>query len=383
MAARVSAPGGSVRSVILTGAHVRALRMQALLLNGGSQPRSVASIVDWFGAMQAQDVASGHWSLGVRMPGSTEAEVLAALERKEALRTWPMRGTVHLVPARDAAWMVRILGARPLADGVKRRAYLGLEEAEALRAVDVLRGALEGGNRLTRAECVEALNAAGVATASQLAYHLLWFASQLGVTAIAPHVGKEQTFVLLDDWVPDPHTPERDEALGWIALRYFRSHGPASVKDFARWTALTMADARAGIAVAGAALALVETEAGPMLASAEVLGEELGAAAAGLDGELWTLPGFDEYLLGYGDRSLFVTPEQMEAVIPGKNGVFQATIVQDGRVAGIWKRTLKPKVVAAHATDLVGMNTRERMAVEAAFDSFAHFVGRPVEVRWN
>ena len=159
----------------------------------------------------------------MRLPGWTLADVEAALERGEALRTWPMRGTIHLVPPEDARWMLRVLGEKPLAGAAKRREYLGLSKRDADRAVDLLGAALAGGGRLTRAECIAALEAGGVGGAGQRGYHLLWYASQHGVTCIGPTVEGEQTFVLLDDWAPTQREVSRDEALATMALRYFRS----------------------------------------------------------------------------------------------------------------------------------------------------------------
>ena len=93
------------------------MRMTSLLLRAhpSAKPDTVAGVVEWFGAMQAQDMASALWSLGVRLPGFTLADVNAALERREAIRTWPMRGTVHLVPPADARWMLDLMGVRALA----------------------------------------------------------------------------------------------------------------------------------------------------------------------------------------------------------------------------------------------------------------------------
>src|SRR4051812_40203863 len=157
--------------------------MTSLLLRGGG-PGSVAGVVEWFGAMQAQDAASGLWSLGVRLPGRTQDDVRAALERREALRTWPMRGTVHLVPPRDARWMLAVTGVRALSGVANRWAQLGLTETDADRAADVLGEALADGGRLTRAECLATLRAAGLDTTGQRGYHMLWYASQRGVTCI-------------------------------------------------------------------------------------------------------------------------------------------------------------------------------------------------------
>ncbi|MFG3690456.1 winged helix DNA-binding domain-containing protein [Micromonospora sp. NPDC047740] len=361
--------------VRLTGAEALALRMTSLLLRPHpvARPDGVAGVVEWFGAMQAQDNASGLWSLGVRLPGRTLADVRAALERREALRTWPMRGTVHLVPSRDAHWMLAVTGVRTLAGAATRRAQLGLTEAEADRAVDVLGTALAGGRRLTRAQCLAALGAAGIDTTGQRGYHLLWYAAQRGVTCIAPHVGTEQTFALLDEWVPDPHRPERDEALGILALRYVRSHGPVTPHELARWTGLTVTDARRGFAVAGDALAPVAVDGVEAMVDASLL----DAPREPVD-DVHTLLGFDEYLLGFKDRTLMLDPAHAAAVVPGNNGVFLPTVVRDGRVVGTWKRTVGKASVSVTVQPLAPFDAALRSRVESGLADYARYLGLPL-----
>ncbi|SBT47150.1 winged helix DNA-binding domain-containing protein [Micromonospora narathiwatensis] len=361
--------------VRLTGAEALALRMTSLLLrpHPHARPGSVAGVVEWFGAMQAQDAASGLWSLGVRLPGRTQADVRAALERREALRTWPMRGTVHLVPSRDAHWMLAVTGVRTLAAAATRRAQLGLTEADARRAADVLGDALTGGGRLTRAQCLAALNAAGIDTGGQRGYHLLWHTAVHGITCIAPHIGSEQTFTLLDEWVPDPHHPDRDEALGLLALRYVRSHGPVTRHDLARWTGLTVTDATRGIAVAGDALAAVDVDGTPAVVDAALL----DAPREPVD-DVHTLPGFDEYLLGFKDRTLMLDPAHAAAVVPGGNGVFQSTVVRGGRVVGTWKRTVGKAGVTVAVHPLTTFDTALRSRVDSALADYARFLGLPL-----
>ena len=370
----------------LTPQHALALRMASLLLGerpaAVERPADVAGVVTWFGALQAQDLSSGLWSLGARLPHLAAADVQAALEDREALRTWPMRGTVHLVPPRDAHWMLELMGQRALAGAAARRAFLGLDEAVADRAVDVLGAALAGGGRLTRAECVARLERAGIPGAGQLGYHLLWYASQRGGTCIAPNVGTEQTFVLLDEWVPDPVRLDRDEALATIAVRYFRSHGPTTRQDFAGWTGLTMTDTRRGIAVAGDRLARATVDGKEVFLDPVQLDEH--AVRPDSDGASgWhALPGSDEYLLGFKDRSLMLAEEHKQAIIPGGNGVFQATLVRDGRVAGTWKRSTTKSRTVVEARPLVSLRATDRKRVEAALQPYARFTGRSVEVRW-
>jgi hypothetical protein len=356
-----------------------ALRLSSLLLHDhpAGRPDTVAGVVEWFGAMQAQDIASALWSLGVRLSGCTLGDVNAALERREAVRTWPMRGTVHLVPPADARWMLDLMGVRALAGAAKRRATIGLDERTAERAVDVLGAALAGGKRMTRAQCLAALADGGVPVAGQQGYHLLWYASQKGVTCIAPNIGKEQSFVLLGDWAPKENRPDREEALGIVALRYFRSHGPAGRADLARWTGLTMTDAKAGVAAAGDQLTNVRVDGTEMIMDPALV----DAPAGGVD-DWVALPGFDEFMLGYKDRSMMLDDAHKDAITPGGNGVFQATIVRAGRVVGTWKRTLGTKAVTVSVLPLVPLKPAGRRKAEAALEPYAAFLGLPLQVRW-
>ncbi|MFI7608238.1 winged helix DNA-binding domain-containing protein [Micromonospora sp. NPDC049366] len=362
--------------VRLTANEALDLRMTSLLLrpHPGVAPGTVADVVQWFGAMQAQDLASGLWSLGARLPALTQADVRAALERREALRTWPMRGTVHLVPSRDARWMLELTGVRTLAAAATRRAALGLTDADADRALDVLGAALAGGGRLTRAECLARLTAAGIGVDGQRGYHLLSHASLRGVTCLAPNVGTEQTFALLDEWAPAAHRPDREEALALLARRYVRSHGPVTDREFAGWTGLTLTDARRGLAAAGDVLTTVEVDDVAMLVDAALL----DAPRSPVD-DLLVLPGFDEYLLGYRDRTLMLDPAHREAVVPGGNGVFQATVVQAGRVVGTWKRTIGARRVTVTVRPLAPL---DRPRVERALGRYAGFLDLPLRVDW-
>lgn len=377
----------------LSSADALGLRLASLQLVASGAvpvPGSAAEVVTWFGAMQGQDLASLQWSLGLRLPGSTLRDVEAELEGGSVLRTWPMRGTIHLVPAQDARWMLSVLGEKPLGGAAKRREYLGLSTADADRAVEVLGGALAGGGRLTRAECIALLVAGGVDAAGQRGYHLLWYASQRGVTCIGPNVDGEQTFVLLDEWAPDQRDLSRDEALATIALRYFRSHGPTTRQDFAGWAGITARDAKVGIAGCGGDLVSVPVDGVEMVAAAEV-GDAVGGLVGGGSGgggsggaarDWLTLPGFDEYLLGFKDRSLMADAETMAAVIPGGNGIFRATIVRGGRVLGTWKRTIGAKVVTIEVLPLVKLTKADRGRVDAAFAPYGRFLAREVSVRW-
>jgi hypothetical protein len=138
-----------------------------------------------------------------------------------------------------------------------------------------------------------------------------------------------------------------------------------------------MTDAKAGVAAAGEELTTVRVDGTEMVMAAAVA----DTAPKSLDDWL-TLPGFDEYMLGYKDRSMMLDEGHLDKIVPGGNGVFQATIVRAGRVVGTWKRTLGSKAVTVTATPLVPLKPAERRKVEDALEPYAKFVGLPLEVRW-
>lgn len=286
---------------------------------------SVLAVVESQVAMQAQDYRGGLWSVGVRTPDLTEADVERALLNREIVRTWPMRGTLHLVAAADARWLPELLGPRASQSAAGRRRALGLDEA----AVKTARAAWEAGlskGCLGRPELFALMDAAGVDSGDQRGPHMLRYLAEQGVLCFGPHAGNQPTYALLQEWVPDARVLDRDEALAELALRYFTSHGPVTLEDFAGWGFMTKGDARAGLAAVEDRLESIEVD------GVQYWHAGLSSTPTGVQ----LLPGFDEYVLGYKNRSAFLTPEIMNAVVPGGNGVFKASVLYDGQIVGLW-----------------------------------------------
>ncbi|HEX8033248.1 MAG TPA: winged helix DNA-binding domain-containing protein [Ktedonobacterales bacterium] len=305
----------------------------------GEKCATAEEVVRWMGAMQAQDYGQALWAIGLRMRAATVADVERAIAEGKILRTWPMRGTLHFVPAEDAKWMVTLSAERMIAGDRRRLEQLELDAMTIGRAEEALCDALEGGKRLTRPDVMRLWEAAGISTMGQRGYHLLWHIAQRGVICVGPMLGKQQTFALLDEWAPSARELAREEALAELANRYFASHGPATLQDVAGWAGLTVTDARAGLEGAKSGSGLVaERREGQeyMRAAAEAPG-----VTADTMSSVHLLPGFDEYLLGYKDRSAVLAAEHAEKVVPGGNGMFLPMVVVEGQVAGTWKRTVR------------------------------------------
>jgi hypothetical protein len=314
---------------------VALLRLVAQRLAG---PRAATSTetVCWLTAVQAQDLPGALTSVALRTSAGTRAEVTAALDRGEVVRSWPMRGTLHLVAAQDLGWMLELMGSRALAGAPTRRDRLGIGDADVERARELAVAALSGGRGLGRAELLDVLADGGVVTTGQRGYHLLWHLAQTGTLCLGPTADGEQLFVLLDEWVPAPRRLSRDEALAELALRYFRGHGPATVKDLVRWAGLRVSDVRAGLAAVRAELTTLDVDGVEQLMD-PATPDRLASCRAEAMGVL-LLPGFDELVLGYADRSCTVPPAFAQRIVPGNNGMFRATVVHEGTVVAVWRR---------------------------------------------
>ena len=324
--------------------------------------------------MQAQDLPGAKWSVGLRAPRTAEAAVEAAFDSGEVVRSWPMRGTLHLVPADDLGWMLDLTAPRALRSAASRRAVLGIAEADTERAREIAVASLTGGSSLTRAEILASIAAGGVSTEGQRGYHLLWYLAQTGTLVLGAARGGLQTFTLLHEWVRAPRRLDRDEALGELAYRYFRSHGPATARDLARWSGLTMADVRRGVAVSGGHLTALDLDGVRYHLAPEALAPTPAPARVHL------LPGFDEYLLGYGDRSAALASEHSAAVVPGGNGMFKPTVVADGEVVGTWKRTVTRGEVLVEPLLWGPLRGALEDGLVDAVSTYGAFLGRPARL---
>ncbi len=286
-----------------------------------------------------------------------------------------MRGTLHLIPSRDAKWMLDLMGGKALAGAERRRQALNLSEDIAYRAVDILAARVaEAEGPVARKDCLTALADAGIALENQRGYHLLWFASQLGQLAGGPPRGKEQTFVSLDTWAPMHRAPSREEALALVAAAYVRGHGPVTERDMMRWTGLGLHECRVGLTTAEGILS-VDTEAG----LAWVTGFALEAPAIA---PTRLLPGFDEFMLGYPADERAIDPSHHSAVVPGDNGVFKPTVIDGGRVVALWARKLPATTVRIEVTALAALDGGARARIGDAAEEYAAYVERPLEMKW-
>ncbi len=343
---------------------------------GGTACATPEDVVRWMGALQAQAYGQALWAIGLRTQAATVADVERAIAERRIVLTWPLRGTLHVIPAQDARWMLTVSAPRTLRAARGRMAQLELDEATIERCAALFRDALTGGKRLTRPAMMKLLADAGISPTAQRGYHILWQTAQAGVICLGPLEGRQQTVVLLDEWIPAARDLPREDAVAELAGRYFTSHGPATVHDFAWWTGLTLTEARAGLDGVTSRL-VVDKRGGTEYWLSAAAGSAAGRSATDEASRVHLLPGFDEYVLGYKDRGDVLAPEHASKIVPGNNGIFMPALVVDGQVIGTWTRTRTRTGLSLTLHPFAPLTAPDD-SIAAAAERYGAFIGLPV-----
>ncbi|MCW5851953.1 MAG: AlkZ family DNA glycosylase [Anaerolineae bacterium] len=341
----------------------------------GTRMETPEAVVAWLGAVQAQDYAGAKWAVGQRTLDCSDADLDRLLADGTILRTHILRPTWHLVMPTDIRWMLSLTAPRINAAMAYAYRQVELDDTLFARSDAVLAQALQGGQRLTRADLCSVLQQAGLLGAHEgRLNYLLIHAELAGMICSGGLRGKQHTYALLDERCPEGRTLTRDQALAELVRRYFTSHGPATVKDYVWWSGLTMTDARAG-------LNMVKSQ----LAHTGVDGQTYWFA----DGPpsfsdpsptAYLLPNYDEYVVGYTDRHAIFDPTHLPKLDSRVNPLFNYVIVIDGHIVGTWKRTFKTSAVVMTFDPFTPLSEAETQAVVRAAHRYAQFLHTSTEL---
>jgi hypothetical protein len=329
--------------------------------------KAPSDVVTWFGAVQAQEYEAAKWAVGLRLEAATDDMVEQALNAGTILRTHILRPTWHFVSPADIRWMLVLTGPRVNAANAHYYRKSGLDDALFARSNAVLADALRGGKQLTKAELSSALQQAGIDT-TELRLTLLVMRAELdGVLCSGARRGKQITYALLDERTPLAKHLERDEALAELTRRYFTSHGPATLQDYAWWSGLTTADARTGLEMVSSELTREVIEGKTYWMASDT------PASNPASPDVHLLPVYDEYTVAYKDRRAVLDPAHTEQA---GHGIFSSVIIRGGQVAGVWKRTFQTDTVRIEATPFASWSDADTIALTAAAERYGRFTGK-------
>jgi len=319
------------------------------------------------------------------MRGVDRSEITRAIDEDRSLvKTWAMRGTLHLLDARDIRWIVACLGPVTIAKTRRRRLELGLDEELLARAIKEMKTVMGRAGAMTRWELVDALARRGIVLGKkgQAPIHLIMYAALTGLVCLGPERDNgEPTYVLLDKWVTRAGGKPRQDAVTMMAVRYLRGFGPATLHDFSAWSGIPITQARK------AWISLIDRE---ELHEVLVDGKSLwmidggvGRASASSDQtpQVRLLPAFDSYVLAYSNRELLMPGELKGRVYHG--GQTLATILVDGAVAGVWRYARRGKLLSVELSPFDALDDTVSALVDAEVHDIGRFFGLEATVEYR
>lgn len=334
--------------------------------------KKAAALVEWMGAVQAQDYAASKWAIGQRLKGATEAMLDDAMGKWEIIRTHVMRPTWHFVAPADLRWMQQLTAHRVKALCVYNDKNWGIDKTIITKSNKMLEKILRGKQQLTRLQIGPILKEAGLPTDEYRLGSLLVHAELDGIICSGPRHGKQFSYVLLEEHIPPVAMPSKEEALAMLASRYFNSHGPATLQDFAWWSGLSVTEAKSGLdAVKG------------QFSSTEVDGKvywmpPAKKAKTPAQPAVYLLPAFDEFTVAYKKRDI----QQLH--IDGNLAPMASlgpVVVVDGQITGTWKRTINKNNIVLEVSHIKAFKKSLAPALAAAVERYSEFTGLPVVVK--
>jgi hypothetical protein len=343
----------------------------------GPAQRTAAEVVSHLGAVQALEYALAGWGVGQGAGRLTDASVEAAFDAGEILRTHVLRPTWHFVVPADIRWMLALTGPRVLRAMAPYIRAAGLDNRLMRRAEAVIARALEGSTPLTRQELATALARARISATGQRLALLVMRAELDGLICSGPRRGRQFTYALIDDRAPVRPARDRDDALAELTRRYFLSHGPATVQDFAWWSGLTVSDARVGLHLTGRTLQNRDVDGRTFWFGADRPPSSRDSRTRAVH----LLPIYDECLIAYKHRSHVLGAStsgrggprnDRSALAMPQPGRLNSVLV-DGRLEGSWGRTITPEGIEVEIVLRRDPDGPTRRLLDAALGRYARF----------
>lgn len=333
-------------------------------------------IVSWMVAMQAQEYAMSKWAIGLRLNGVPDADVEKAFNDGLILRTHLLRPTWHFVTPDDIRWVVELTAPRIRRAMAYYDKELELNSKIYNKCNDIIGKALSGGHHLTRSALSDLLQNDGLTLNGRQMGQIMIKAEMDCLVCSGKREGKQFTYALFDERASCAKSIDKDEALLLLAQRYFVSRGPATIKDFSVWSGLTITDAKRASAMLDDAVFTRETfEGNEYLLSRETLdlASSVGSSAAKKVQKSFLMPDYDEYGMGYIDRTAIFNPIKITGEFKRNNPVFDRMIIVDGIIEGTWKRTIKGKSVIVETYPFRELSKAKADLVKKSVDRFVHF----------
>jgi hypothetical protein len=286
-------------------------------------------VVSHFGAIQSQDYPMAKWAVGMRMRKASDSDIDRSVNAGEIIRTHILRPTWHFVNCKDIRWMMALSApyVKKATQYVDKQ--VGLTDEVFKKAWKVISRALEHDDNLTKEDLMMALAKKKINVDSLMATQIM-IRSELEMR-ICNGVRSEKkfTYSLFDKRVPQSEKISKKDAIVKLAAVYFKSRGPATVKDFMWWSGLSLSDAKFGVAGLGDGLNSSSVDGLRYWYFGDIDHSPKKISAL--------LPAYDEYMVGYSEGREIAFPVDVDKTFLG-NGIFKPIVLSDNKIVGIWKK---------------------------------------------
>ena len=286
-------------------------------------------LVEWMGAVQAQDLPMSLLAIAVRTKNETVKSVENAFNEGKLIRTHLMRPTWHIVSHRDIYWMLDLTTVQIKRTIGGRHNELELSKEILSKANRLLEKHLES-TTLSRDEIKAIFHENKLRTDENRLSHLLFNAEMEQIICNGEVKGHLQTYSLLEEKVPNKIKLPREEALMKLGRSFFKSHGPATTADFVWWSGLPMKDIRWVIEELKSEMEMIKYE------DTEFYFFGNPEIKPSLKSGILLLPSYDEFLISYQSKHISINLEHRTKAAT-MNGIFKPIIVQNGEIIGTWK----------------------------------------------
>ena len=322
--------------------------------------------------MQAQDYGPAKWSVGQRVRGLADEDLDRALNEGAILRTHALRPTWHFVLPEDIRWVLGITSPRIHVKNSTAYKQLDIDGKLGARCNRLIERALRGGNHLTRQELQSVLLKGGIETDSRRLGYLTAYAELEAVICSGALSGKRHTYALLEERAPHALDLSSDEALAELTLRYFTSHGPATIKDFAWWSSLKVSDIKRGLEMAGA-----------KITSADVGGRTYWYPSGNRRPALRSpvvhlLQAYDEYIVAFSETKGLLNLKGIARSLADRT-LYLGVVMLDGQIAGHWKRTATKSAVRFEIALYRPFKSKQKESLEREVEKHGRFLGLPAQ----
>ena len=324
--------------------------------------KSATEMLEWFGAVQGQEYAQTKWGLGLRLSQQTDNDIEKELNEGKILRTHLLRPTWHFVSAKDIHWLLNLTAPRVSQANAYMYRQLCLDDKVISRCNAILINTLQGGKNLKRDDINKEFEKHQIIAKGHRLSYIMMNAELEGIICSGVRQGNQFTYALLDERVPYNKMPEKEEALAELTSRYFKSRGPATIKDFATWSGLTITDCKKGIEMINTFL---QKE---VIDGQEYYFNTIPSLLRKPLKRIYLLPIYDEFIMGYKDRNAIMALKENASFL------YDSMIVYDGQVIGTWKRSILKNSIDLEYDFFKHLNKNQNKGFDEAINHFSEFM---------